>query len=92
MITPDVLQTVLNAVDSHASLDDEMLGRILREGFSGIHFSLCSDDDMPSRIPFAAENRQCRLYYVTSRDHCLSLTNDADAASGLAVARIDADD
>ncbi len=92
MISGELLQQVLEVVGQEAALSDELLGRALRTQFSGVHFSLCSDDDMPSRVPFAAENSVCRLYYVSSRDHCLSLSNDADAATGLAVARLSADD
>jgi hypothetical protein len=47
---------------------------------------------MPPRLAAVAENSCCRLYYVDSSDHCLRLTSDAAAASGLVVALIDLDE
>jgi hypothetical protein len=56
-----------------------------------MHFSICSDDDMPLRLSPAAGNAYCQLYYVDSGDHCLRLTTDAEAATGLVVALCDED-
>lgn len=64
----------------------------LRETFHGVHFSVCSDEDIPARLPSAAETGYCRLYYVDSGGHCLRLTDDAEAATGLVVAMLDEDD
>lgn len=58
----------------------------LRNAFPGIHISVCGEDDVPPRLPPAAENAVCRLYYVDANEHCLKLTNDAEAASGIVVA------
>ena len=92
MIAESLLNEVLDHVVARTGKSDEILIRDLRGTFSGLHFSVCSDDDMPSRMPFAAENSLCRLYYVKSGDHCLSLTTDADSATGLVVALVDPDD
>lgn len=89
MIAPTLLDAVLDNVAIHTGKPDEALIRHLRETFSGVHFSVCSDDDMPHRLPFAAENPHCRLYYVKSGEHCLSLTTDAESATGLVVALVD---
>lgn len=92
MIAPTLLSGVLDDVAQTAALADDALARALRERYPEVHFSVCDDDDMPSRIPFVAENSLCRLYLVSSGDHCLSLTNDAEAATGVVVARITSDD
>ena len=92
MIGAALLDEVLDHVARNGGLADEALAVSLRERFRDVHFSICNDDDMPPRLPFAAENVLCRLYYVQSGDHCLSLTNDAGTATGLAVARIDQDE
>ena len=92
MIAETLLNDVLDHVVARTGKSDEILIRDLRGTFSGLHFSVCSDDDMPSRMPFAAENSLCRLYYVKSGDHCLSLTTDADSATGLVVALVDPDE
>lgn len=92
MITQLQLAEVLDHVMRHGSQDDEPLRASLRARFPGVHLSLCDDDDMPPRLPCAAENARCRLYYVHSGGHCLSLTRDAASATGLAVARIPHDE
>ena len=88
MIEAPLLADVLDRVAALPGLPDELLLGRLRESFEGLHLSLCRDDDVPPRLPSAAENECCRLYYVTQGGHCLSLTSDAAAASGLVVALI----
>lgn len=92
MIASTLLDGVLDHVAINAGKPDEVLLRQLRETFSGAHFSVCRDDDMPRRLPFAAENSVCRLYYVSSGEHCLSLTTQAESATGLVVALVDQDE
>ena len=46
----------------------------------------------PARMSPAAQNAVCCLYYVTSTGHCLSLSTDAESASGLVVALVDRDE
>lgn len=87
-----LLDEVLRVVGEAAALPDEALLQRLRAGFSGVHFSLCRDDDMPARLSPVAESAVCRIYYAQSGDHCLSLTTDADAATGLVVALVDQDE
>lgn len=58
----------------------------LRAAFSGMHITVCGEDDVPPRLPPAAENSVCFLYYVDASEHCLKLTTDAEAASGIVVA------
>lgn len=91
MIEASLLDKVIAQVAMHApDLGDALLTH-LRKTFPGIHFSLCSDDDMPPRLTAAASSTFCSLYYVDSANHCLSLTNDAEAATGLVVALRDED-
>ncbi len=78
------------ADDSSNSVESQL--RVLRETFPGIHFSVCSDDDVPSRLSPAAEGPVCRLYYVDSRSHCLSFAAEATEATGLLVAMLDKDE
>jgi len=92
MITGALMDNVLGEVLRHAGEPDELVVRHLRAAFAGVHFSMCSDDDMPARVPFAAENPYCRLYGVKSGEHCVSLTTDLDAATGLVVALVDRDE
>ena len=88
----NVMDMVADAVAQHASdLGDALVTR-LRKAFPGVHFAVCSDDDMPPRLAPVAGNTFCRLYYVDSANHCLRLTSDAEAATGLVVALRDWDD
>ena len=92
MIDAPLLERVLATLAALAAQPDEtVLGR-LRQDFDGVHFSLCRDDDVPARVACAAANAVCRLYYVASGEHCLSLTGDAAAASGLLVAWLTEDE
>ena len=83
------LERVLGRVAAARKVPDEVLLGELRRDFAGLHVSLCRADDVPIRVPSVAANDACRLYYVASGEHCLSLTGDATAASGLLVALLD---
>lgn len=62
------------------------LTRRLRDAFPGTRITVCGEDDVPPRLPPALENETCALYYVDASEHCLKLTNDAEAASAIVVA------
>lgn len=84
MIDAALLDRVLAAVSPDLTFDD--LARQLRAAFPGVHITVCSEDDVPPRLPPAAENKHCYLYYVDASEHCLKLSNDAETATGVAVA------
>ena len=92
MVSDSVIREVLDHVAHHWRRPHDQMTAQLRERFPAIHVTVCSDDDMPPRVPFIAENTHCRLYYVTAGEHCLGLTTDADAATGVAVGLVDHDD
>lgn len=85
-IAPDFLAQVLQHVASAGSPVHEILAQDLRGAFPGRHISVCGEDDIPPRLQPATENAVCLIYYVASGEHCLSLTNDAAAATGIVVA------
>ncbi|MDD5249449.1 MAG: DUF6129 family protein [Rhodocyclaceae bacterium] len=89
MIEAALLAKVMDQVASRVSIAGDALVAHLRSTFPGVHFTVCSDDDMPARLPSVAGNTFCRLYYVASSAHCLTLTADAEAATGLVVALCD---
>lgn len=92
MIAEHQLAQVLALVEQQSAADDAQLAATLRAQIPQVHFTVCSDDDIPPRLGPAAENAVCRLYYVSSGEHCLSFTIDAQAATGLAVGRVSPDD
>ena len=81
-----LLTKVLAQVALGADSREDELVTALRSTFPDVHFSVCSDDDMLPPLAAVAESAVCRLYYVDSSAHCLRLTSDAEAASGLVVA------
>jgi hypothetical protein len=91
-ITPELLSGVLDRVAGSPVRSYEALVQDLRTTFPGRHISVCGEDDIPPRLQPAAENAACLIYYVASGDHCLSLTNDAAAATGIVVALRGEDD
>jgi hypothetical protein len=91
-ITPDYLEAVLAHVAARPSLAYEALVQDLRTTFPGHHISMCGGDDVSPRLSPAAENGSCEIYYVATGEHCLSLTNDVAAATGIVVALRDDED
>ena len=95
MIDQVLMTGVMEFMERRASVRGESsdaLLKALRDRFHGIHFTICSDDDIPARLPSAAEVSFCRLYYVASGGHCLRLSDEAEGATGLAVAMFDEDE
>ncbi len=86
------LAAVLAAVSANPTLGHTELVRRLRETFPGRHITVCSEDEIPARLTPAAENAVSEIYFVASGGHCVSLTNDADAATGIVVALRGEDD
>lgn len=91
-ITPDYLDAVLAHVAANPSQAYEALVQDLRTTFPGRHISVCGGDDVSPRLAPAAGNAVCEIYYVATGDHCLSLTNDLAAATGIVVALRDDED
>ena len=69
---------------------DETTVSALREQYQPIHFTYCMDDDLPNNTP-VLEYKDFNLYLIDGREHCLCLTNDYEAATGIVVAEIIAD-
>ncbi|HTY04577.1 MAG TPA: DUF6129 family protein [Rhodocyclaceae bacterium] len=84
MIATGVLNAVLDGVSPRLTFDEQ--ARHLRASFPNVHITVCGEDDIPMRLSPAAENRFCSLYYVDASSHCLKLTTDPEAASGVVVA------
>jgi len=60
----------------------------MRSAFPDLHFTFCSDDDVMSEQP-ASKLPGFNLYLVDSSNHCLCLTSDSNAATGLVVAEVE---
>jgi hypothetical protein len=91
MITGELLERVAAQVSGNfgnisVMSDTAALTASLRQQFPNVHFTVCSDDDMPPNLKPAFASTLVRLYYVDANEHCLKLTTDAEAASGIVVA------
>jgi hypothetical protein len=70
---------------------DEGTVQGLRAAWPGVHFSYCMDDDICGVEP-VRQLQGINLYLVDGREHCLSLTGNPEAATGLLLAEVEADD
>lgn len=87
-ITPELLDTVC-ATLANGAAQQPQIDRKMRETFPGIPFTLCMDDDVPSRLKPLIRGEGFYLYGVNTCDHCAALTGDIDSATGLAIALTD---
>jgi hypothetical protein len=66
---------------------DETIISALRKQYQPVHFTYCMDDDLPNNTPII-KHKDFNLYLIDGREHCLCLTNDYEAATGIVVAEI----
>jgi len=85
MITSDQLQVIADTIATQL-LNDELV-TFLRAQFPDIHFTYCMDDDVSGVLP-KFENPRFNLYLVDGREHCLSMTNNHEIATGVLVAEV----
>jgi hypothetical protein len=90
MITAETLAAVCDQA-AVQGLSEATL-QSLRKDWPDLHFTLCSDDDIPARLTPAVEARDFNLYLVSNAQHCVAFTSQLDAASGIVLAAIDTDD
>ena len=85
MISQDTLAQIAGRIT--AAGVDESIVAALRSDYPGLHFTYCSDDDLPNDGP-AMEQQRFNLYLVDGREHCLCMTRDFTHATGVVVAEI----
>lgn len=86
MIGQNELQRIGNRLET-GSISEQAVSA-LRSEFPDRHFTYCMDDDVVMAKP-VYEGGSFNLYLVDSSDHCLSLTNDPEVATGIVVAEIE---
>ncbi|MDD3610114.1 MAG: DUF6129 family protein [Halothiobacillaceae bacterium] len=87
MIDADTLGGVVHAVEK-----GEYDPAALRARFPTLHFTVCSEDDVPARLKPVAEGAGFALFYLNNTGHCVEFTTDPAAATGLVIARLVEDD
>jgi len=90
MIVPETLDQIATTAASFGELNEDALG-ILKKRWTDLRFTVCSDDDMPARLPPALRREGFNLYLVGGNEHCLSLTDDPLQAIGVVLATVDAE-
>ena len=85
MITTEQLQAIAKKIEELGPSDETL--SCLRQDHKPIHFTYCMDDDLPNHEPVLS-GALFNLYLIDGRDHCLCLTHDAQAATGVVVAEL----
>ena len=85
MIAAELFERVVAAVTPAADEAD------LRRQFPGVRITVCSDDDIPARVPAVSETSAARFYYIDARERCVKLSTDAEFASGIVVGLVGED-
>lgn len=86
MISQELLDAVICQAEQ-GSLGEPLLAS-LRQAHPGAHFTLCMDDDIVVNARPVATRPGFNVYLVNAGEHCLVLTNDLDAASGIVLAEL----
>ena len=85
MITTEQINTIAAKIETLGV--DETTISTLRKQYQPVHFTYCMDDDLPNNTPII-RHKDFNLYLIDGREHCLCLTNDYEAATGIVVAEI----
>ncbi|TCJ11566.1 hypothetical protein EZJ19_15555 [Parasulfuritortus cantonensis] len=84
MIAEDTLAKVVAQVDS-VGLGEATI-TALRQAWPGVHFTYCSEDEVPARLKPVADGRDFGVYLVSGAEHCVAFTDHLEAATGLVLA------
>ena len=84
VLNPERLDAIAQSVASISTADD--LLACLRADYPELRFSQCSEDDIPARLQPQLAAEGFGLYLMDTREHCITLTNDLNAASGVVIA------
>lgn len=85
MIKPEEIEAISALLESEGTSGD--VESLLRTNFPEVRFTFCSTDDISVRKP-VMELPDYEIYLFAG-EHCLTLSNDYDAAIGVVVAEID---
>lgn len=85
MISQETLAQIAGKITA-AGVDESIIST-LRTDYPQLHFTYCSEDDIPNNEP-VSEQELFNLYLVDGREHCLCLTRDFENATGVVVAEI----
>lgn len=84
MISPETLRALAARI-TELGVSEHNLSA-LRQGWPELHFTCCSDDDIPARLSPAWQGEGFALYLVSHAQHCISFTSHPEQASGVVLA------
>ncbi len=85
-MNPDLVQTIADEVEK-TTLNDGLIAQ-LRKTYPNTHFTYCMDDDITNSTLPVLKCNGFNIYLVGGDGHCLALTQDYEAASGLVLAEV----
>jgi hypothetical protein len=84
VIDPALIEQLADGV-ARQGLDEAAIAA-LRAAHPGLHFTLCSDEDVPARLAPVAERAGFNVYLVDAGEHCVKFTREPAQASGVVFA------
>lgn len=90
MLQTDEFNSIVTEVTQMGLIPE--LTSSLRANHPGFSFTLCSDDDIAVNAKPVYQAPAFNIYLVGSGDHCLSLTDALELASGVVIAEREDDD
>lgn len=86
-MSPATLRAVTEAVRRSPE------ARALRKLFPAVHFTECSEDDVPAHVSPVADCGGYSLFLIQGASgHCIGFTTELHAATGIVVARKSGED
>ena len=87
MVKEEEVNSIAALLESEGGSGD--VESLLRTSFPGVRFTFCSTDDISVRKPVKTLPEY--EIYLYAGDHCLTLSNDYEAAHGVVIAEIEAE-
>jgi uncharacterized Fe-S cluster-containing radical SAM superfamily protein len=84
MIAPDTLAKVTAEVEMVGLTEASVTA--LRQAWPGVHFTFCSEDDIPARLEPVTKGTGFGVYLVSGAEHCVAFTDHLETATGLVLA------
>lgn len=84
MITPQTLAQIVERVDQVGLSSEGMV--LLRQEWPAVHFTCCTEDDVPARLQPVAQGAGFAVFLVSGAQHCVGFTSSLEAATGLVLA------
>ena len=80
-LTPELARELAARIKAHDGSAEVLT--VMRLEHPGLRFAVCSDEDIPARLPAWLVHDGVSMYLLDATEHCVSLTNNEDRACGL---------